>query len=259
MIAIHRPLPAPAILTEQGNKRSDTHCRSYTENEAAYRSGEKTFPFDSRIYAHETVKAALVAMQRGKCAYCERIIGLGGDVEHFRPKGNVCQAAGGAAQTPGYYWLAYEWSNLLYACKDCNQTHKGVLFPLRDPAKRARSHTDAANLSQEEPLLLDPTQTDPSQVIGFREEFAYAVEGNPSGTATITVCGLNRPDVRDERRQHLNTIRLLQDLLSLAQRGQLEPLDEILAAKASKIIRESLEETAKFAAMARAALRPAGG
>jgi hypothetical protein len=67
----------------------------------------------------------------GKCAYCETFIEQNhpGAVEHFRPKGavsdedfNVVRIGSGANQInhPGYYWLAYEWLNLLPACYDCN-------------------------------------------------------------------------------------------------------------------------------------------
>jgi hypothetical protein len=43
-------------------------------------------------------------------------------------------------EQPGYFWLAYVWANLFLACQLCNQSFKKNLFPLADPAKRARSH-----------------------------------------------------------------------------------------------------------------------
>ena len=64
----------------------------------------------------------------GKCAYCEdRIVSTQpGDIEHYRPKGCVTNEDGSRVMVdanggkkvphPGYYWLAYEWTNLLYAC-----------------------------------------------------------------------------------------------------------------------------------------------
>ncbi|GGB19624.1 retron system putative HNH endonuclease [Puia dinghuensis] len=72
-------------------------------------SGSRSY----KVYADKTVRKALKAMFHGKCAYCESQITAiySGDIEHFRPKGG------------GYYWLAADWENLLFACPFCNQTH----------------------------------------------------------------------------------------------------------------------------------------
>jgi hypothetical protein len=76
-----------------------------------------------------------------KCAYCEsRFTRYKGDAEHYRPKGSVkfkgangkfpyatCDVPdpqqGGVPRTiihPGYFWLAYDWRNLIPACPMCN-------------------------------------------------------------------------------------------------------------------------------------------
>ncbi|AUX44887.1 uncharacterized protein SOCE26_063570 [Sorangium cellulosum] len=73
-------------------------------------------------------------------------------------------------ERPGYYWLAYEWDNLLFSCGICNGTHKRNLFPLGNPEKRARSRR--AKLSVEEPLLVHPAQEEPEQLVGYRDEYA---------------------------------------------------------------------------------------
>nr|WP_239015299.1 AAA family ATPase [Archangium violaceum] len=80
---------------------------------------------------------------RGKCAFCESQLAhiSYGDVEHFRPKAGWRQEEGGPLGRPGYYWLAYEWTNLFLACTLCNQQFKRNLFPLRTPSRRARSHS----------------------------------------------------------------------------------------------------------------------
>ncbi|CAL2088874.1 HNH endonuclease [Tenacibaculum sp. 190524A05c] len=74
------------------------------------------------IYTHKTVRKKLVKMFHGKCAYCESKITAiyNGDIEHFRPKGKIKEAI---PSRPGYYWLASEWENLLFACPFCNQTN----------------------------------------------------------------------------------------------------------------------------------------
>jgi uncharacterized protein (TIGR02646 family) len=253
VILIHRPA-TPEILTKQGKQRNKTHCKNYEKEEAAYCAGTKTFAFDQKIYAHDTVKSALIAMQHSKCCYCERRIGEAGDVEHFRPKGSVCQDEYTAELVPGYYWLAYEWDNLLYACKECNQRHKGVLFPLADPTKRVRSHKSADRVVDEASLLIDPSRTDPEPLIGFREEFAFARSGDAVAETSIRVYGLNHPDLRDARRRRLNDLRLLSDLVLLAMRGELEPADKVLVGRAKKELDEATTEFAEFSAMVRESL-----
>jgi hypothetical protein len=80
-----------------------------------------------------------------KCAYCEtKIEGFIGDAEHFRPKGRVRSETDEASkvveildennvriQHPGYFWLAYNWKNLLPSCHLCNRYGgKKDLFPV---------------------------------------------------------------------------------------------------------------------------------
>jgi hypothetical protein len=64
-------------------------------------------------------------MYNKKCAYCEERIKT--YIEHYRPKGSVQGSRHG-----GYYWLCYEWSNLLPACHECNKFGggKGTQFPV---------------------------------------------------------------------------------------------------------------------------------
>ncbi|MFX1554713.1 MAG: hypothetical protein ACFFBV_12360, partial [Promethearchaeota archaeon] len=87
----------------------------------------------------------------GKCAYCETQIVSDqyGDMEHYRPKnavtdenGEEIKKEGENGQTithPGYYWLAYDWQNLLLTCEMCNRPNPGNKnigkhnkFPVRD-------------------------------------------------------------------------------------------------------------------------------
>jgi len=52
----------------------------------AYQTGKKKFNFAPTIYAHSSVKTALIKAQRKKCCFCEQLIGEDGDIEHFLPK-----------------------------------------------------------------------------------------------------------------------------------------------------------------------------
>lgn len=77
---------------------------------------------DYTVYSDKKVRKLLIKMFHGKCAYCESIITTiyNGDIEHFRPKGEIQEAN---PKKPGYFWLAAEWDNLLFACPFCNQTN----------------------------------------------------------------------------------------------------------------------------------------
>src|SRR5208283_4916879 len=111
----------------------------------AYTTGAREFQFDQKIYGHEDVKRALVTMHHGKCCYCESHVRhtSPGTIDHYRPKAASQQRIGTPFIRPGYYWLAYNWENLLFSCPACNQTYKRNQFPLRDEARRALSHLNS--------------------------------------------------------------------------------------------------------------------
>ena len=108
------------------------------------------------------VKRFLHQSQYGKCCYCERRRDEKGDtdVEHFRPKGKLKEKPNHS----GYWWLAYDWNNLLMSCKKCNW-RKGTKFPLTDENKRAFSEND--DLTKEEPILINPLTENPEDFIKY--------------------------------------------------------------------------------------------
>ena len=118
-----------------------------------------------------------------KCVYCERYIHhyREGDVEHFRPKGGVTDEEnrpiflqdahgqpildenGDPMPHPGYYWLAYDWPNLVPSCTVCNQLTrdgdvligKGNRFPVNG------SHAQTCQeIVGEKPMLINPISGD---------------------------------------------------------------------------------------------------
>lgn len=159
---------------------------------------------DKDIYGAQDVRRQLRADQHGKCAYCECARNGGyWPVEHFRPKGAYQKEQHGSLLHPGYYWLAYRWDNLLYSCDDCNSTYKRCLFPLFDESKR---NMEAKEISQEEPLLINPATEDPEQLIGFREEMPLPLSSDLDSYAykkaatTISVLHLDdRNDLLERR------------------------------------------------------------
>ncbi len=239
MIRVMKPGAGPAILSNprsRGPKETERLCD-------AYDAGIRDFEFESSIYGARSVKNALTKAQHGKCAFCESKfphIGFG-NVEHFRPKGGWVQTEGDLLTKPGYYWLAYAWGNLYASCQICNQKFKRNLFPLADAATRLSSHHD--DPSREEPLLVDPGGSDdPGAFIGFREEYPFAIGGNPKGTATIEMLGLDREELAEARRDAfkpfiliLLSVRALEqerlERLSAEELGLLTELREWLAAQ----------------------------
>ena len=252
MIKIDKPAQAPEILSRQGKRRRRTYCANFDKHEAEYRACRRTFPFDPQIYAHETVKAALVLAHHGKCCFCEIKIGTEGDVEHFRPKAGCQSSASGPLLRPGYYWLAYEWDNLLLACKSCNQLWKKNLFPLLNENDRARCHKD--DLLLEDPLLINPAETDPQDFISFREEIAFPVDGNVKGKITIAVLGLNRPNLWEKRRDRLAQTARVHNLVDLLQKkATLDSQEREILKDAKAFLAQTTKGEAEFAGMARAA------
>ena len=209
MIKIRKPKKVPDKLKTTGAAKRKVCCDDYLKAPAKYDSGALKFDFDSGIYAHASVKDALIVAQHGKCCFCEsKITPIAyGDVEHFRPKKGFQQKRSDTLGRPGYYWLAYTWSNLFLSCQLCNQRHKKNLFPLADPAQRARNHTN--DLAAEEPLFVDPGLDNPEEHITFESELALPRDGSERGRITIKELGLNRPELQAIRHDHYVLMKTL--------------------------------------------------
>jgi uncharacterized protein (TIGR02646 family) len=248
MIRVTKPRQAPAVLTNRGKKKRRAHCAAFTRDNDDFRAGRKGFSFDAKIYSHKSVKEALKQAQHDKCFLCEsKITHIAyGDVEHFRPKAAYRQDDNDALHKPGYYWLAYEWHNLFLSCQLCNQQFKKNLFPLINPSARATSHKE--DLDSEQPLFIDPSVDDPERFISFRGEVPFAPNDNPRGKATIRGLGLDRQKLNDKRFEYYDALRLL---YKIARRDP--PIPESIDAQ--NFLARSVEDSAEYAAMARAAMR----
>jgi hypothetical protein len=197
MIRIERP----DLATEPGRRWHVEAQAAMAEIIRNYHSGDAV-SLDARLY--QAAKPFLMELTCGKCAYCESLVTSThpGDVEHYRPKGQVRERDGRIVRTrvgdqevahPGYWWLAYAWVNLLPACIDCNRRRehgeemvpagKADHFAIR--GKRAMSPTDC--LDDEQALLLDPSRPEFDASVNFEihadgtikprtEEAAYTCE-----------------------------------------------------------------------------------
>lgn len=118
------------------------------------------------IYAADDVRRKLAALYYDKCAYCETK-DYEFEVEHYRPKKSV-----DGEIHDGYFWLCYEWTNLIPACHDCNKTKsKSTKFPIagmriNQPViiKGKYQFSDhllhTGSLARELPLLIHPEESD---------------------------------------------------------------------------------------------------
>lgn len=244
MIRICRPTAVPNVLVAEGRQLREDHAAQHARGD--------TLMFDRSVYGHADVKGALRIAQHDKCSFCEAKVShvAFGDVEHFRPKAALRAKQGTAIRRPGYFWLAYEWTNLLFACEPCNRRHKGSLFPLIDENTRANAPSD--DLARETPLFIDPTLEDPSTHIGFREEFPFAIGGSVRGEETLRSLCLDRPDLAERRRERLQKLRLLRKAADQLKRKR-NPEAKALALEIEIELASAVGDSAEFAAMARSA------
>lgn len=204
---------------------------------ADYFKGQK-LEFNSEIWGD--LKAFLLEnVFYGKCAYCEaRITHTSfGDAEHYRPKGRVTVRRNGSDEIvqsgsnphPGYFWLAYDWENLLPACQRCNSAEgKMNQFPVaRQHADVTDPPLDSSSLDiLESPLLLHPYRDDPRHHLVFGKKGVVSAKGGSQrGQTSITVYSLDRDTLAVDR-QAAQEFGWLRFLLALGNGGS---VDDVLA------------------------------
>lgn len=173
-------------------------------------------------------KGVYSEVQFGKCGFCESDVtktGFG-DVEHYRPKGEVWEFTQEGRRRVrrvlcafGYWWLAYDWSNYLFACARCNQKFKGSYFPVKESERRLPPNPKPSRkFPSETPLLLNPYDTAddlyPLKHLKFtRAGVVLARDGSPFGDATIHTLGLHRAELLRARAERaMRAFELLAEL-----------------------------------------------
>ncbi|GGE89060.1 TIGR02646 family protein [Chishuiella changwenlii] len=199
MIKVDRTkVSKPLALDKKVKGKTETEkAIEYYTNPAF--DGETNFKF--KVYSDPEVKETLIKLFKGKCAYCESTFlhVYSGDVEHFRPKGEIEEAD--PDKKPGYYWLAADWDNLLLSCRNCNQklshsmygigTKKTMgkmnQFPLSDVTKYVRKHDNVNGIADEEPyrLLLNPCIDNPEDHLEYGEEGVIRPKKDEDGNESI--------------------------------------------------------------------------
>jgi len=227
----HKPIPT--ILQTKGTIATNILIKRYNLGERNFTSED----FDNNIYRNSEVKEVLTFIQYSKCGFCEsKITHIDyGDVEHFRPKAGWVQNKE-RLNKPGYYWLAYDWQNLIFSCKKCNQRHKRNLFPLFPKSTRALSHND--DISIEDPLFINPNQEDPEEFIEFNLEIPTSINKNKRGIVTIECLGLDRKPLNEQRRDKLKMVNTIYNLA----KGYPDTNPE-LKAKARAVVQEYYDQS----------------
>ena len=193
-----------------------------------------------------------------KCAYCETIMDRATyHAEHYRPKGEVSvkdfeknKAAkvkienplGELVEHPGYFWLAYNWKNLLPSCQNCNTYGgKGIQFPalkghlflkkmdgqdinkIRTPYYESKKYPgyyylDPEDLNEiEAPLLLHPYFDSPNDYLVFGVRgIVTARDSCPKGVNSINVYNLKDEKIRQARQaEQENASRLVSSFFNV--------------------------------------------
>lgn len=162
------------------------------------------------------MKKVLQKYQNGKCCFCERRrdANAEADVEHFRPMLKVTEDL----DHPGYWWLAYEWSNLFFSCKACNSEYKKNHFPLVNETSRALTKDD--DLSLEMPVLINPSFEEPADFIDYDWDsdpgkvFLVGKDPENRGRETIRILGLVvRDDLHNGRVSMVLSLGFLDHIL----------------------------------------------
>ena len=216
----------------------------------------------------QSVYKSGIAPFYGKCAYCESdvLVNQPGDIEHWRPKSRVTDETGDVIEIetangkkvphPGYYWLAYEWRNLLLACIDCNRPSKakthGRLIGKRDqfPVSGFRA-TKMGEESQESPILLNPVEEDPAAHLEV-DDIGVMIAKTDRGQKCIDIFGLNiREALLNARRKYIDDTRwLIRLLIESLKHGE-----EDAMLKLAKKVKEIKSGAAPYSACGRLVLR----
>lgn len=179
---------------------------------AKYYRGEEIRLPDGSIT--QEVAQALGELYEWKCAFCESKR-FKPQVEHFRPMKKV---TGNAGNILGYFWLCYEWTNLLPTCKDCNETKLNA-FPLDNLNGRVYGPTFLLNqelnyhehkflnpsLTHEGPILIHPEYSNPELYFTFNNKGEISgIDIQGHGEITRKQIGLDSKDLNFFRQKEID-------------------------------------------------------
>ncbi|MBA1445844.1 MAG: hypothetical protein M3H12_08800 [Chromatiales bacterium] len=240
--------PCPAVL-------SCPKCKELIADVCANPSSHR---HNEYYYGHGTVREGLHTIYGNKCAYCEGnyIAGSPPRIDHFRPKNKIAEDP----EYKGYFWLTYEWTNLIQACERCNRT-KSNHFPLADEKTRVPGnsvrittglpHPDWLNphqplLAGEKRLLLHPEWD------AVETHFFYTPDGRmhgktEQGNKSIETYGLNRKVLVYARKKKSDEYlhRINRWLKHFVEQGENQAGKEALTTKITALFDDLISESDK--------------
>ncbi len=217
---------------------------------------KKTGAFTVNDNLYKRRKDDYFALYHNKCVYCESKFGVDGfgQMDHFRPKNAVKDLDGkpvhiGKRQHPGYYWLAYDWQNLVPSCGVCNQS-KDVFFPLLRNSRHSLTPKGVAN---ETPVLIHPAfdRTRPEAHFEYIPKTGALELKTARARAIDQIVKLNREGLYDARRSCFDAaIQLVKDYLDCIRES-----DDARAALKAKELESIATGAYRYSFVARHALR----
>ncbi len=151
------------------------------------------WPFNKEI--DNELKKYLHEVFHGKCGYCETKITSPeiGIIDRYRPYNGVRDKK--EFHQDLYWWLAFEWDNLVYSCKECNQ-YKANYFPI----KGIRALSEKDDYENEHRMLLNPYLDEPSNHLNYLYSDAGHIDAlTDEGNQTIELLRLNRTNLIEGR------------------------------------------------------------
>lgn len=180
--------PKPQLLVDNGDAWTADLMREF------YKTGVINKTKQNR-YSRTEIKDVLVNETNGKCAYCESKVThiYPGDIEHIIPKSIFPR-------------LTFTWQNLTFGCYWCNN--------------KKRNFLDRAN------MMLNPYKDKISEHIRAFGPLICHINSSQRGEITWRKLELNRPELRDKRREKIEELQLLIDKYNLTQNQTLRGLIE---------------------------------
>ncbi|BCK13621.1 TPA: hypothetical protein RSW75_000960 [Vibrio cholerae] len=161
---------AEAITNAEADKKGwDAQKRAEQIEIEKAKARKKAIAAKSNVWGQ--LSTVLANLSHGKCWYCEsNELRSDNPIDHYRPKGKVAECQ----DHPGYWWLAFEWSNYRYSCTYCNSRRVEVTtaggkqdhFPVFTPPDWNKCKEDN---NAEKPKLLDPTDADDYKLLTFNQ------------------------------------------------------------------------------------------
>lgn len=159
---------------------------------------------NERLIFNDTFHDELARAFFRKCAFCESQLD-DGTIVHFRPLrfASNSRREGGDISRDYYLWLAFEWRNIFYACHDCARAKRDI-FPVEGlRAPFLSSFEDCVR--QERPLLIDPSQEDPSRHLQLLSDGRLHAT-TTRGATTIDAFHLNRHSLIVQRLSEIRNL-----------------------------------------------------